>query len=597
MDPHVIFDRTSPPPFGLGPVPALRMDLRFVRDKDSGRFRLCDPESGKFIELFELECLIAQAIDGERSFRELGEIARVYNESITDEQVESLVSQLSSLGLLDHPLGTNGSHPRATTDEFAAFRNEIVLDLERADALRWADGAASRTPLFEAKRIAVRGSNHDLDDDDFDGLSGNTNLAPGSSPFGALEEQAEQHSGPARTGVPRSSGVYTSAEHPSAPAAAAPAAEAEKEEPGSTRTDPETSRSEQEELLQKSQIRRRFYQRGWFRLLVVATALIGASTIIQYPLHVTSECAIVPSVRSYVRSPISGVIAEIYVDEGSRVKKGDLIARLDDRDLTADQRKQVAEIERIEADLARVRKGPRAQEIAQQRAVVRARRAAVSFAEKEAKRRSNMASEGVGSKQAAVEATYDLQLKRNALGEATAALKLLEAGSRPEEIAGLEAQLKRAQAELDFIEQKLNEMIVIRSPIDGTILTPRFRERLHERIEAGGLVAEVSNTATVLAEVFVLEREADSVAIGMPVTVKVESYPLHAFHGTVDFIAPAVESRNSTNVVRVVAKLDNSSGLLRQDMTGYGELDGGKRSLANLATRRFLRWIRVRFLL
>jgi hypothetical protein len=32
-------------------------------------------------------------------------------------------------------------------------------------------------------------------------------------------------------------------------------------------------------------------------------------------------------------------------------------------------------------------------------------------------------------------------------------------------------------------------------------------------------------------------------------------------------------------------------------MTGYGEVECGRRSLLDLATRRFLRWIRVRFLL
>src|SRR5881628_979420 len=99
------------------------------------------------------------------------------------------------------------------------------------------------------------------------------------------------------------------------------------------------------------------------------------------------------------------------------------------------------------------------------------------------------------------------------------------------------------------------------------------------------------------AEIYVPEREADTVVVGMPVVVKVESYPLHPFKGKVDFIAPAIESRDSARALRVVASFDNRDGLLRQDMTGYGEIDCGKRSLFELATRRMLRWIRVRLLI
>ena len=129
------------------------------------------------------------------------------------------------------------------------------------------------------------------------------------------------------------------------------------------------------------------------------------------------------------------------------------------------------------------------------------------------------------------------------------------------------------------------------------LLTPRFRERLGERIEAGGLLCEIADIATMQAEIYVHEREADTIALGMPVVVKVESYPLHPFKAKVEFIAPAVEARDNAKALRVVATLYNGDGLLRQNMTGYGEIDCGKRSLLNLATRRMLRWIRVRLLI
>jgi RND family efflux transporter MFP subunit len=235
---------------------------------------------------------------------------------------------------------------------------------------------------------------------------------------------------------------------------------------------------------------------------------------------------------------MAGVLTEILVDDGDVVQKGDVLARLDVRDLTADWTRAGAQVDRITAELARLRNGARPGEIEQQRSVV-----------------------------------------------------------LPEEIVAAEAALKQATSERDFINQKITDMAVIRAPRDGVVLTPRFRERLGERVEAGGLVCEVANIATMHAEIYVPEREADTIALGMPVVVKVESYPLHPFNGKVEFIAPAVEARDTANALRVVASFDNRHFMLRKNMTGYGEINCGKRSLFNLATRRLLRWVRVRLLL
>jgi multidrug efflux pump subunit AcrA (membrane-fusion protein) len=341
----------------------------------------------------------------------------------------------------------------------------------------------------------------------------------------------------------------------------------------------------------------RWYHRTSIRLLVLLAVLVGALAVVPWPLYVTADCVIIPSERAYVRSAIAGEIAEILVDEGTRVRKGDVIARLDDRHLVAEREKAAADIARIEAELAQLQRGNRKEEIARQRAILEAKTSDVRFARTEADRRRKMYAEGVASSQALTAARHEVRVKEAARTEAAAVLQLLLAGSRPEEIAVAEAQRKRARAELVYIEQKLSDMVVIRSPIDGVVLTSRFRERLHEHVEAGGLVCEIANLATVRAEIFVPEREADSLAVGRPVTVKVESYPTHPFAGKVDFIAPSVERSDKTNTVRVIVALDNREGRLKQDMHGYGEIDCGDRTILQVWTRRLVRWIRVRFLI
>jgi multidrug efflux pump subunit AcrA (membrane-fusion protein) len=358
----------------------------------------------------------------------------------------------------------------------------------------------------------------------------------------------------------------------------------------------EIADSEQANLWRRARAMR-WHHRTSVRLLLALAVLVGALAVVPWPLHVTADCVIIPSERAYVRSPIAGEIAEILVDEGVQVKKGDVLARLDDRHLVAEREKASADIARIEAELARLHRGNREEEIARQRAILEAKTSDLQFALTEADRRAKMYAEGVTSLQAKTAAQHDVRLKKAAHSEAAAVLKLLLAGSRPEEVAIAEAQLRRARAELVYIEQKLTDMVVIRSPIDGVVLTSRFRERLHEHVEAGGLVCEIAELATVRAEIFVPEREADSLAVGRPVTVKVESYPTLPFEGKVDFIAPSVERSDRTNTVRVVVALDNRDGRLKQDMHGYGEIDCGDRTILHIWTRRLVRWLRVRFLI
>jgi putative peptide zinc metalloprotease protein len=358
-------------------------------------------------------------------------------------------------------------------------------------------------------------------------------------------------------------------------------------------TPAEIAAQEQEDLWHKARIRP-WHQRTWLRVVLVLATLTSIAALVPYPLRITAECTVIPSERAKVRSELRGVIAEILVDEGHAVKKGDVIARLDDRALNAERLKMVADIAKIEAELAVLRQGHRREEILQQEAIVAARRNEVEFAAKEAVRREQMAHDGVGSPQASEVASRDLETKRQAVAEAEAALRLLQAGSRPEEVAAHEAVLKGARAELAYVDEKL-AMTLVRAPIDGEILTPRFREHVHEGVEAGGLVCEIANLRRLRAEIFVPERDVDAIELGMPVIVKVESYPTHRFEGKVDFIAPAVDGDDKR--VRVVVELDNAEGLLKANMTGYGEIEASDHSLLHLAIRRSLRWIRVRYLL
>jgi membrane fusion protein YbhG len=342
----------------------------------------------------------------------------------------------------------------------------------------------------------------------------------------------------------------------------------------------------------------RLLERPWVRAALACAVVLAALAVIPYPLTVTAECVVLPSQRRLVRAAMEGVLWEIDAEEGSAVKAGQVLARLDARPLEADARAAEAEIARIQANLDRLRHGARAEEIARQRALVSARESDAAFAKAELERQSKLLEKGFVSKEGLESYERDLKVKEGEADEARAQLKLLEVGARPEEIAALEAELRRAQAELVLARQRLEEMAVIKAPIDGVVVTPKFQERLHEKVAAGDLVCELAGRERMRAEIAVPERELDAIQVGLPVVVKVAAYPSVAFEGAVTLVGAQVEPRlGADGVVRVVTEIADPRGLLRPQMSGYGEIRAPRQSLLSLATRRLVRWVRVRFLI
>jgi multidrug efflux pump subunit AcrA (membrane-fusion protein) len=535
-------------------APKLRLDVWMVPQDDTS-FRIFDLATGRFIQLHGLECHLAQMMDGQRNIEALTSIAQQFNRGITRATIEHFVVEVDAVGLLEssHPVDADDRELVWQSDESIAFVRPPIIAPSSVAPLR-----VVKPPLYE-------------------GLDDAATMLEMSS---MLEEQHVE----VEPSYQRQIEQAPEEEKPQDVPGEEPREQAQQEEP--------QAQQEQEELW--NSVRKKWHQRTSVRVLGVLVVLTAIAAVIPYPLRITAECTIIPTERATVRSELPGVIAEILVNEGQVVKKGDVIARLDTRALKSERDKTGADIDKLQADLSRVRHGHRPEEIAQARATLAARRTEADYAAKQARRGEEMLREGVGSKQAAEQASRDLASRSRAIAEAEAALKLLEAGARPEEIAAQEAEVKRAQVELAFVDEKL-AMSAIRAPIDGTILTAHFKEHVNEGVEAGGTVCEIANLRRMRAEILVPERDVDVIEAGMPATVKVESFPTHPFEGKVDFVAPMVDDKDHR--VRVVVELDNSQAMLMSNMTGYGEVETGNSSILRLATRRFIRWIRVRFLL
>ncbi|WP_141678127.1 efflux RND transporter periplasmic adaptor subunit, partial [Rhizobium leguminosarum] len=121
---------------------------------------------------------------------------------------------------------------------------------------------------------------------------------------------------------------------------------------------------------------------------------------------------------------------------------------------------------------------------------------------------------------------------------ANEALKLLLEGSRVEDIAAADAQLKAAQATLASARTSLDDT-ELRAPNDGVILS-RVREN-GAIVSPADTVFVLSLTEPVWVRSYVAEPDLGRIHPGMKVSVASDTSPDKPYEGTIGFISPVAE--------------------------------------------------------
>jgi HlyD family secretion protein len=283
-------------------------------------------------------------------------------------------------------------------------------------------------------------------------------------------------------------------------------------------------------------------------------------------------------------------IASVLVEEGNRIKKGQVLARLD----TSRLEPQVAQAEAQAAAqrdvVERLRHGSRPDEIAQSRSQVAAQQHLVdklhhgSRPEEIAQAKANVDSaqadlvnarrqyerykvltpKGAATQQdldnakAALDVAEaklavnqkawelaelgpreeEIQEAEATLAAAQRALDLAVEGPRKEDIAQAEAQLKASEAQVALLRQMLADAELI-APTDAII-----RTRILEPGEMSSPQKPVLSLAIVdpkWIRAYVSEPDLGKLHPGMPATVVVDSFPNRRFEGWVGFISPVAE--------------------------------------------------------
>lgn len=234
-------------------------------------------------------------------------------------------------------------------------------------------------------------------------------------------------------------------------------------------------------------------------------------------------------------------VAEVLVQEGDHVRRGQLLARLDTSRLEPPVAKAQALVDRQQQAVQRLLAGNRPQQIAQARAAVVAAQADAGNAQQQYQRTQQLAASSGGravSRQDldAAKAAYDAAQAR--LQSAQKALALQQIGPRREDIGEAQAQLRADQADLSAAQAQLDDA-QLRAPLDTVV-----RSRL---IEPGDMAGPTQPAFTLAildpkwVRAYVDEPDLGWVHEGMPATITVDSFPSRSFSGRVGFISSVAE--------------------------------------------------------
>jgi HlyD family secretion protein len=170
-----------------------------------------------------------------------------------------------------------------------------------------------------------------------------------------------------------------------------------------------------------------------------------------------------------VAAPEPGLIAGVFVQVNDAVKPGDPLFQLDPRPAEADLAKAAAGVEVARRALERLRARPRPEDVARLEAALGRAAARLDHRRRERERAQRIRSRGALSEQEFGEADLALDEAVADRAQAQAELDLVRAGSWRHDLAVAEADLRRAEAEVEAIRRR-RDRLTVRSPIAGTVL-------------------------------------------------------------------------------------------------------------------------------
>jgi membrane fusion protein (multidrug efflux system) len=255
---------------------------------------------------------------------------------------------------------------------------------------------------------------------------------------------------------------------------------------------------------------------------------------------VSTDDAYVKADNTTIAPKVSGYLREVLVGDNERVRAGQVLARIDERDFQVALDQARSDVAAAEATIA-----SRQAQLGVQQAVIDAAKATIdvdkastTFAAQENKRYTDLATTGYGSVQNAQQAQSRIAGAQAAAVRDTANLAsaLKQVDLLKAESAQANAALARAVSVQSQAELNLGYTTII-APIDGVVGNRSLR--IGQFVQAGTQLMSVVPVSGAYVVANFKETQLTDVRQGQAVGITIDMFPGRVVHGHVDSIAPA----------------------------------------------------------
>jgi len=326
-----------------------------------------------------------------------------------------------------------------------------------------------------------------------------------------------------------------------------------------------------------------------------------------------------------VGSKVGGRITEVPVEEGQAVKAGTVLVRFESDELKSQRLQAQAQVAQAQADLNRLERGYRPEEVAQAQAAAREQSALLEAAKngprvqelEQAQADYAAAKADAGNAQVTFERMQmlvrgetisrqqydDAKAKRDSAAQKAESLRqrlaLLQAGTRKEDVRAAEQRYRQAQAAAELMRRgyrkedvdaargrlagataHVNELDVrlkeaeLEAPADGVVQVVSVRPG--DLVGAGRIVMTMLESSQLWVKVYVPETDLGSVHVGQQAAVEVDSFSKRQFSAHIEqissqaeFLPRNVQTRDDRKhqVFGVKVRVDNPDGVLKSGMS------------------------------
>lgn len=254
---------------------------------------------------------------------------------------------------------------------------------------------------------------------------------------------------------------------------------------------------------------------------------------------------------------IGGKVVAVGVDLGSFVKKGDMLAKLDDRDARLKLDQSQAQLEQQQATVRQAEEKlglkPNQKFEPTQVPDVRNARAALNLAEKQFNRYEKLLESGDVSR-----STYDVQKAQFEQAQQAYETALNNARQNYAAVQTARAGLQGTKVLIEQSQKAIRDSVIY-APIAGFVA--------ERQVDVGEYVTTTSKVATIVRtnplrmKIDVPEQTVPFVKVGQTVSITTSAYSDKTFNGHIARISPNVTTASRT--LSVEAEINNSEGLLK----------------------------------